>query len=104
MQTCFECTSCGIAFVLFVLFALLAITMKFYIATSIPYVNGPPHIGHALEFLQADAIARYRRIKGDDVFFLTGTDEHGAKSRARLKRQKKHRRISWMKTRACFLI
>lgn len=52
---------------------------KFYITTSIPYVNAPPHIGHALEFLQADTIARYRRGKGDDVFFLTGTDEHGAK-------------------------
>ncbi len=52
---------------------------KFYITTSIPYVNAPPHIGHALEFLQADAIARYRRLQGDDVFFLTGTDEHGAK-------------------------
>lgn len=52
---------------------------KFYITTSIPYVNGPPHIGHALEFVQADAIARWRRLEGDDVFFLTGTDEHGAK-------------------------
>lgn len=52
---------------------------KFYITTSIPYVNAPPHIGHALEFLQADAIARFRRLEGDDVFFLTGTDEHGAK-------------------------
>lgn len=52
---------------------------KFYITTSIPYVNAPPHIGHALEFVQADAIARWRRAQGDDVFFLTGTDEHGAK-------------------------
>ena len=52
---------------------------KFYITTSIPYVNAPPHIGHALEFVQADAIARFRRLKGDNVFFLTGTDEHGAK-------------------------
>ncbi len=52
---------------------------KFYITTSIPYVNAPPHVGHALEFLQADAIARWRRMQGDDVFFLTGTDEHGAK-------------------------
>lgn len=52
---------------------------KFYITTSIAYVNGAPHIGHALEFVQADAIARYRRREGDDVFFLTGTDEHGAK-------------------------
>ncbi|OGZ47239.1 MAG: methionine--tRNA ligase [Candidatus Ryanbacteria bacterium RIFCSPHIGHO2_02_FULL_45_13b] len=52
---------------------------KFYITTSIPYVNGPPHIGHALEFVQADAIARWHRLCGEDVFFLTGTDEHGAK-------------------------
>jgi methionyl-tRNA synthetase len=52
---------------------------KFYITTSLPYVNAPPHIGHALEFAQADAIARYRRAQGDSVFFLTGADEHGAK-------------------------
>lgn len=52
---------------------------KFYITTSIPYVNAPPHIGHALEFVEADAIARWHRARGDDVFFLTGTDEHGAK-------------------------
>lgn len=52
---------------------------KFYITTSIPYVNGPPHIGHAFEFVQADTIARWRKLQGDDVFFLTGTDEHGAK-------------------------
>lgn len=52
---------------------------KFYITTSIAYTNAPPHIGFALELVQADVIARYRRILGDDVFFLTGTDEHGAK-------------------------
>ncbi len=52
---------------------------KFYITTAIDYTNARPHIGHALEKVQADAIARYRRLKGDDVFFLTGTDEHGAK-------------------------
>ncbi len=52
---------------------------KFYITTSIAYVNGAPHVGHALEFVQADATARWRRAQGDDVFFLTGTDEHGAK-------------------------
>ncbi|MDO8655426.1 MAG: methionine--tRNA ligase [bacterium] len=53
--------------------------MKFYISTSIPYVNAPGHIGHALEFVQADALARWHRQKEQDVFFLTGTDEHGAK-------------------------
>lgn len=52
---------------------------KFYITTAIDYVNGKPHIGHALEKVQADVLARYHRLKGDDVFFLTGTDEHGAK-------------------------
>ena len=53
--------------------------MKFYITTSIPYVNGRPHIGFALEAVQADAIARFYRQQGRDVFFLTGTDEHGTK-------------------------
>ncbi|MBU3905106.1 MAG: methionine--tRNA ligase [Nanoarchaeota archaeon] len=53
---------------------------KFYITTSIIYTNGPPHIGHALEEIQADAIARFHRLKGDDVFFLTGSDEHGIKN------------------------
>ncbi len=52
---------------------------QFYITTSIAYVNGAPHLGHALEITQADAIARFHRQAGDDVFFLTGTDEHGAK-------------------------
>lgn len=52
---------------------------KFYITTAIDYVNAKPHIGHALEKIQADVLARYRRIKGDKVWFLTGTDEHGVK-------------------------
>jgi len=52
---------------------------KFYVTTSVPYVNAPPHIGHALEFVQADVLARYHRKKGDEVFFLTGADEHGVK-------------------------
>lgn len=51
----------------------------FYITTSISYVNAGPHIGHALELLIADAIARYKRLQGHDVKFLTGTDEHGIK-------------------------
>ncbi|MBI2635257.1 MAG: methionine--tRNA ligase [Parcubacteria group bacterium] len=55
------------------------IKIKFYITTAIDYVNAKPHIGHALEKIQADVLARYRRIKGDEVLFLTGTDEHGAK-------------------------
>src|SRR3989344_7488344 len=52
---------------------------KFYISTAIAYVNSRPHIGFALELAQADAIARWQRLNGKDVFFLTGTDEHGAK-------------------------
>lgn len=53
---------------------------KFYITTSIPYTNAPPHIGHVLEFIQADVVARHNRNLGKDVFFLTGTDEHGLKT------------------------
>jgi methionyl-tRNA synthetase len=52
---------------------------KFYITTAISYPNGPPHIGHAYEDLATDALARFRRLDGDDVYFLTGTDEHGIK-------------------------
>ncbi|MBA3676292.1 MAG: methionine--tRNA ligase [Sphingosinicella sp.] len=51
----------------------------FYITTAISYPNGRPHIGHAYEAIAADAIARFQRQKGRDVFFLTGTDEHGLK-------------------------
>ncbi|MEK9134755.1 MAG: class I tRNA ligase family protein [Patescibacteria group bacterium] len=52
---------------------------KFYITTSIAYTNASPHIGFALEAIQADVLARYHRNLSEDVFFLTGTDEHGAK-------------------------
>lgn len=52
---------------------------KFYITTSIAYTNAMPHIGFAMESIQADVIARYHRAKGEDVFFITGTDEHGTK-------------------------
>jgi methionyl-tRNA synthetase len=51
----------------------------FYITTAISYPNGRPHIGHAYEAIATDAIARFQRMKGRDVFFLTGTDEHGLK-------------------------
>jgi len=51
----------------------------FYITTTIPYVNADPHIGFALEIVQADIIARYKKLAGFDVFFNTGTDEHGVK-------------------------
>jgi len=57
-----------------------AATMKpFYITTTLPYVNGDPHIGHAVEFVRADTIARYKKLMGYEVFFNTGTDEHGIK-------------------------
>lgn len=52
---------------------------KFYITTSIAYTNAAPHIGFALESIQADVLARYHRAQGADVRFLTGTDEHGTK-------------------------
>ncbi len=52
---------------------------SFYITTTIPYVNADPHIGFALELVQSDAIARYQRLMGREVFFSTGTDEYGQK-------------------------
>ncbi len=52
---------------------------NFYLTTTLPYVNADPHIGFGFEIVQADALARYRRLLGDDVFFTTGTDEHGQK-------------------------
>jgi methionyl-tRNA synthetase len=53
---------------------------KFYITTSIPYTNASPHIGFALEIIQADVLARHHKTLGKDVYFLTGTDEHGLKT------------------------
>lgn len=50
-----------------------------YITTTLPYVNAEPHVGHALEFVRADVIARFQKLNGADVFFNTGTDEHGQK-------------------------
>lgn len=52
---------------------------KYYITTAIDYINGRPHIGHSYEKVAADVLARFHRAQGDDVRFLTGTDEHGAK-------------------------
>ncbi len=52
---------------------------KFYITTTLPYVNADPHIGFALEIIQADVVARYHKSLGEDVFFNTGVDEHGIK-------------------------
>lgn len=52
---------------------------KFYVTTSIVYTNAEPHIGYAMELIQADVLARYHRLKGEETWFLTGTDEHGIK-------------------------
>ncbi len=55
------------------------VSKYFYITTTLPYVNADPHIGHAVEFVRADAIARYKKLTGSEIFFNTGTDEHGQK-------------------------
>jgi methionyl-tRNA synthetase len=60
---------------------------KFYITTAISYPNGTPHIGHAYEAIATDAIARFERLDGKDVFFLTGTDEHGLKIKQTAQRE-----------------
>lgn len=52
---------------------------KFYITTTLPYINADPHIGFALEIIRADVLARFKRSQGEEVFFNTGTDEHGQK-------------------------
>ena len=57
----------------------MASAPKFYLTTAIHYTNGPPHIGHAYEMVASDAIARFKRLDGFDVFAMTGTDEHGQK-------------------------
>ena len=54
-------------------------SQNFYITTTLPYVNSDPHIGFAMEIVRADVLARYHRLLGDNVFFNTGTDEHGQK-------------------------
>ncbi len=52
---------------------------KYYVTTPIYYVNGAPHLGHAYTSIACDVLARWKRLDGFDVFFLTGTDEHGQK-------------------------
>ena len=52
---------------------------RFFISTPIYYINAEPHLGHAYTTMMADAAARAHRLLGEDVFFLTGTDEHGQK-------------------------
>lgn len=58
---------------------MTAVKDSFYITTAISYVNGPPHLGHAYEVILTDVMARFKRLDGYDVYFLTGTDEHGEK-------------------------
>lgn len=66
-----------------ILFSCIVIYMNeqkpFYVTTTLPYVNAPLHMGHALEFIRADILARYKKLMGYEVFFNTGTDEHGIK-------------------------
>lgn len=54
--------------------------MTFYVTTAIPYVNAPPHLGHTLELVQADVLARHRRSRGETVRLLTGTDDNALKN------------------------
>ncbi|HEX5797216.1 MAG TPA: methionine--tRNA ligase [Candidatus Saccharimonadales bacterium] len=63
--------------------------MNYYITTSIPYINGEPHIGHTYELLTADVLARYARRQGKTVLFSTGTDEHGGKTQEKADELKK---------------
>src|SRR4051812_41717486 len=58
----------------------MAEQQRFFISTTIPYVNGAPHIGHAEEFVQTDCFGRYHRLRGDDTYVLTGTDENALKN------------------------
>jgi methionyl-tRNA synthetase len=53
---------------------------RFYITTTIPYVNAPPHMGHALEFIEADVLARWHRAAGEETYFLSGTDDNAIKN------------------------
>jgi len=64
-----------------------------YITTTLPYVNADPHIGFALEMVQADTLARYWRLMGEDVFFSTGTDEHGQKIAEKADSEGKDRQV-----------
>ena len=67
----------------------------YYITTAIAYASGKPHIGNTYEIILADSIARYKREQGYDVFFQTGTDEHGQKIEERLRQQVLLPRSSW---------
>jgi methionyl-tRNA synthetase len=66
----------------------------FYVTTPIYYVNGEPHAGHAYTTIAADVLARYHRLKGDEVFFLTGVDEHAVNVYNAAKRKVSLRKLS----------
>ena len=68
---------------------------RYYLTTAIAYPNGPPHIGHAYEAIATDAIARFMRLDGYDVLFLTGTDEHGMKMLQTAAQGEAYSRSSW---------
>ncbi len=68
----------------------------YYITTAIAYTSGKPHIGNTYEIVLADSIARFKREQGYDVFFQTGTDEHGQKIELKAQaRRRDARRSSW---------
>jgi len=71
---------------------------SFYITTPIYYVNAAPHLGHAYTTIAADVMARHHRQRGDDVFFLTGTDEHVSPLPTRRRRSASCRRSSPTRT------
>ena len=74
---------------------------SYYVTTPIYYVNDAPHIGHAYTTLACDALARFKRLDGYDVHFLTGTDEHGQKVENRQRRRvliHKSSQIRYLKT------
>ncbi len=78
---------------------------RFYITTAIDYVNGQPHLGHAYEKIITDVIARARRSLGEEVFFLTGLDEHGQKVQQAAQAEKEARRLiatGWRRTGSLF--
>ena len=75
---------------------------RFYITTPIYYVNDAPHIGHAYTSLACDALARFMRLDGKNVWFLTGTDEHGQKVEKRPPPPAFRRRISPTRCRRIF--
>ena len=70
------------------------IKKPYYITTAIAYASGKPHIGNTYEIILTDAIARFRRAQGYDVFFQTGTDEHGQKIELKAEQESHQRNMS----------